>query len=779
MLAKTNSLKSFLWGHDYQREASIVASFGVFVFLMISLVSYSPFDPSPFSFSSPTKLPTNWGGSFGAFFAGICFHYLGFSTFWLLVPPIGIVTLLVKKRENLSLFGRTIGWFGLLVCLATALGTYLPSVTIEQTPYPSAGVLGILLSRFLMVKLGKVGIVIFILTLAAFSSILLTQMSLLTYAGALKALPRFALDQLRGLIPAKKQPKPQIPIVTPKAEPAVVVCEPRILRSAQDDEARHAEAGHRHAEAGHRHAEAGHRHVEAGHRHVEAGHRHVEPQAKHPDLKYFNERPASYKAPSLDVFKSADGPIHIDSEKRAEFEKTGNNLIKAFADFAIEGKIIAIQPGPVVTVYEFEPEKGVKLSKITGLIDDIALAMRVDSIFIHPVSGKRAVGVQIPNTKRETVYLGDILKSAAFQDAESVLTFAMGKSLKGEAVCSNLEAMPHLLIAGQTGSGKSVAINSLLCSIILKASPDQVRMILVDPKILELKVYEDIPHLYMPVITEPLKAAQALKWATLEMDRRYRLMEHAKVRHISGFNRYWEEASDKEQAEIQALMQDDAISKLPYLIVVIDELADLMLTAPKEVESSIQRLAQKARASGIHLILATQRPSVDVITGVIKANLPCRIAFKVFSRGDSRTILDSIGAEKLLGKGDMLFLKPGSKLERIQGAFLEDSEVISLIDEIKKEHIPQYDENAIAWIEETIKDQQQPITMGGSDELDPKWDEAINIGQQYGIVSASFLQRHMKIGYNRAARIVETMQAQGLVEQANGSKPRKWLGSSI
>ena len=495
------------------------------------------------------------------------------------------------------------------------------------------------------------------------------------------------------------------------------------------------------------------------------------------------ERPFNYIPPSADIFRVSDHVGEVDTAQKKQHESIAEQLKKAFGDFGIKGDIVAIQPGPAVTVFEFQHNAGTKLSKMTALTDDIALALKVDSIFIHPVSGKNAIGVQVPNIKREMVFFGDIVRTPLFQTATSPLTFVIGKTLKGEAYCADLAAMPHLLMAGQTGSGKSVAINAILSSIVMRSSPDEVKMILVDPKILELKVYEGIPHLLMPVITEPKRAASALKWATQEMDRRYRLMELAKVRHIQGFNQYWESSNQEKRDELFAVAGNGFIGRLPYIIVVIDELADLMLTAPKEVEASIQRLAQKARACGIHLVLATQRPSVDVITGVIKANLPCRIAFKVFSRVDSRTILDSMGAEKLLGKGDMLYLRPGSsKLERLQGAFLEDDEVINLVETLKQNSESRYDEEAIGWIDNQV---QSSFDAAGETEepasghdLDVMWDEACGIAEKYGVISASFLQRHLKIGYNRAARVVETMERKGFVGPADGSKPRKWLGVS-
>jgi S-DNA-T family DNA segregation ATPase FtsK/SpoIIIE len=466
---------------------------------------------------------------------------------------------------------------------------------------------------------------------------------------------------------------------------------------------------------------------------------------------------------------------------RSELDQVATLLTVTLADFGVSGTIVGHQTGPVVTVFEFQPDAGIKQSKVLGLIDDLALALRVDSIFIHPVKGKRALGIQVPNSKREMVYLGDLLESRAYQDPTSPLTFVMGKSLSGDPVCANLAEMPHALIAGSTGSGKSVGINVLLCSLIMRSSPKDVRMILVDPKMLELSVYEGIPHLLMPVITDPNKASLALKWAVNEMERRYRIMQGVSVRNIEAFNSLWRNASKEKREEIQRNTEEEELGHLPYVVLVIDELADLMLTAPKEIESVIQRLAQKARASGIHLVLATQRPSVDIITGVIKANLPSRIAFQVVSKHDSRTILDQMGADKLLGKGDMLFQKPGvAALERIQGAFVNDEEVVSMVAQVKQRDTASYDKKVISWIEE----ESARNTEDGSDAIqgavddDPKWDEAIAIAQSQGAISASYLQRQLKIGYNRAARIVEAMERQGLIDRADGVKPRRWLGAT-
>ena len=484
----------------------------------------------------------------------------------------------------------------------------------------------------------------------------------------------------------------------------------------------------------------------------------------------------TYVFPDLNVFKR---PSHLQATlvSSLELRKTDDLLVKTLSDFGIKAEIIGHQSGPVVTVYEVRPEAGVKQARLLGLSDDLALSLKSDSLLIQPIPEKSALGIQVPNPSRADVLMGELLDHITFSRLSSPLSFVIGKSISGQPVYADLGAMPHLLVAGSTGSGKSVGINTLITSMLARSSPKDVRMIPVDPKMLELSVYEGIPHLLMPVITQPEKATSALRWAVSEMERRYRIMQQMQVRNISAFNQAWMEASTLQKESVRLKVADETVDTLPHIVLVIDELADLMMTAPKEIESIIQRLAQKARASGIHMVLATQRPSVDIITGVIKANLPSRIAFQVVSKHDSRTILDQMGAEKLLGKGDLLLQRPGlSKLERIQGAYVSDSEVVAFVQSIKDKNQANYDQNLIDWVEkESSQDAEGDYSVGQSSD-DVRWDDAIEIAKNQGQISASFLQRQLKIGYNRAARIVEQMEKMGLVGRADGAKPRKWLG---
>ncbi|MDR3629327.1 MAG: DNA translocase FtsK 4TM domain-containing protein [Desulfocapsaceae bacterium] len=445
------------------------------------------------------------------------------------------------------------------------------------------------------------------------------------------------------------------------------------------------------------------------------------------------------------VQKKVDEEHYYSISKQLE-EKLGN--------FGVSGKVIGISPGPVVTTYEYAPAPGIKINKIVGLADDLALGLKAQSVrVVGSVPGKAALGIEIPNSIRQIVYIRDLLGSENYLNNSSKLSIALGLDVVGSAVIADLARMPHLLIAGATGAGKSVAINTIIASILFNSTPEEVRFLMVDPKRIELSGYEGIPHLLHPVVVEPKMASRALQWAVREMERRYRLLEEAKVK---GFDSYNENAKDK----------------LPYIVVIVDELADLMMVASKDVEASIARLAQMARAAGIHLILATQRPSVDVLTGLIKANFPTRISFKVSSKIDSRTIIDTSGAEHLLGAGDMLYLPPGSSgLLRIHGAFISEDETSKLVAFLKRQGAATYDESVI----EEIDTETSSSAGDDESETDDRYDEAVGIVCESGQASISMLQRRLRVGYNRAARMIEVMEKEGIIGPADGVRPREVL----
>jgi S-DNA-T family DNA segregation ATPase FtsK/SpoIIIE len=507
----------------------------------------------------------------------------------------------------------------------------------------------------------------------------------------------------------------------------------------------------------------------------------VAPTAKRADDKphghYVPLKPA-YEPPPLSMFDFEEPP-HREFDRRAMLD-LAQRLESTLADYLVKGRVAAIHPGPVVTMYEFVPAPGIKLSKITALSSDLAMALEALRVrIVAPIPGKAAVGIEVPNRSRETVFLKEILADEGFRVAKSKLTMALGKDISGAPVNVDLAKMPHLLVAGTTGSGKSVSVNAMVCSLLVNASPDEVKMIMIDPKMLELSIYEGIPHLLLPVVTEPKKANLALKWAVDEMERRYDLISKAGVRDIFGYNKKIEKQLEIIEAEQQELFGDDDYEvaekplKLPYIVVLIDEFADLMMVASKEVETSVARIAQKARAAGIHLILATQRPSVDVITGLIKANFPSRIAFQVASRIDSRTILDQQGAENLLGMGDMLFTDRGQALRRVHGALITDSEIHRVVEHLKQQGKPIYDMDILKPREE---EGEEPVEEDMSDEL---YDQAVRIVAETRQASISMVQRRLRIGYNRAARMIERMEREGIVGPADGVKGREVLITNL
>lgn len=482
-----------------------------------------------------------------------------------------------------------------------------------------------------------------------------------------------------------------------------------------------------------------------------------------------------YDLPPISFLRAPNGEeTKID---RDELLQNSAMLREKLADFKIDGTITAVKPGPVVTMYEFKPGPGVKVNSIAQLADDLALALSAESVrIVAPIPGRDVVGMEVPNRLRERVLLKEIIGSDAFSDRKHAIPIAIGKDILGNSCAADLRKMPHMLVAGATGSGKSVFINALICSFLYRFTPDEMRLILVDPKQLELNLYEDIPHLLLPVVTEPKKASLALRWAVDEMERRYRLIAKIGMRDADGFNQKLAQVGQDKLMELLQKSGDPALADaancepMPKLVIVIDELADLMMSSKSDVENNICRLAQKARAAGIHLVLATQRPSVDVVTGLIKANLPARISFRLSSKNDSRTIFDCMGAERLVGNGDMLFMPPGeSRLVRMHGAYIGEEEIEQITNFWRNQGKPVYRQDILVDHEEDGWDSGD---MESSSDGDPRFQEALDIAYSQGFISSSLLQRRMGIGYPKAARFVEIMEARGVVGPAQGSKPR-------
>ncbi|MEE8284214.1 MAG: DNA translocase FtsK, partial [Alphaproteobacteria bacterium] len=487
----------------------------------------------------------------------------------------------------------------------------------------------------------------------------------------------------------------------------------------------------------------------------------------------------------LDLLNQPAGDMSGTEQSRESLQANARLLMGVLEDFGVQGKILKVRPGPVVTLYELEPAAGIKSSRVIGLADDIARSMSAVSVRIAVVPGRNVIGIELPNVRRETVFLRELLSSESYERTASKLTLVLGKDIGGAPVMADLSRMPHLLIAGTTGSGKSVAINTMILSLLYRLTPDECRFILIDPKMLELSVYDDIPHLLAPVVTEPGKAVVALRWTVKEMENRYRAMSELGVRNIASFNQRLAELRRKGEPMIRPvhtgydpetgrpIMEDQELDlkPLPLIVVVVDEMADLMLVAGKEMEGTVQRLSQMARAAGIHIIMATQRPSVDVITGTIKANFPTRISFQVTSKVDSRTILGQGGAEQLLGHGDMLYMAGGGRITRVHGPLVSDSEVEQVVAVLKAQGEPEY-------LDAVTEDDAAALEVPGSDFGDELYHQAVALVLRERRASTSFIQRHLQIGYNRAARIMDQMEAEGVVSQANHAGKRAVLPGS-
>jgi len=718
--------------------------------IALSLLSYDGRDRS-LNTPSGTLDTHNWGGFVGAFLSDILLQGLGLPSFLLpIFLCIGAAQLFRANYRGFSLT-KTTGYTTLLVSVAVLLSIFIDSENARET----GGIVGGFLKESVLVPLfGRISATLIAFVTFLLSLMLVTQNSLLDFLNQAKKnfaeLSKSVVPAVKKRVQALKEKREKRKGENTKKERRDYIPPPIVLKEEGKEEA-------------------------------------VKKTSKKPSMPQeqfkLPEIGKGYKLPPTELLDPSDGEqFKIDKETLH-----ANSLIlqKKLADFGVEGEVVAVRPGPVITMYEFKPAPGVKVRRIVTLSDDLAMALRAVSVrILAPIPGESVVGIEIPNPRRETVFLRQIIESEAYQSSDSKITLALGKDIGGSPFVTDLARMPHLLVAGATGTGKSVSINAMILSILFKCTPQDVHFIMIDPKMLELTVYEDIPHLLVPVVTDPKKAAAALFWAMDEMDRRYRLMRDKGARNIDNYNRTLEregtikksviELTEPQSAEEDtdvggSLDQDTPVvhEKLPRIVIIIDELADLMLTVGRDIEEYITRLAQKARAAGIHLILATQRPSVDVITGLIKANFPARISFQVTSRVDSRTILDSIGAEKLLGSGDLLYLPPGTaRVTRVHGAFVSDQEVRKVMKFIKQQAQPNYRTEVF----DVKKDVEAAVA---DEEHDEMYDQAVAIVTETQQASISMIQRRLRVGYNRAARMIEQMERDGVVGPPDGAKPRE------
>ncbi len=691
--------------------------------VLVSLVSFVPNDLS-FYTSHPNLSPKNLIGRFGAYLGWVIILLLGRWVSFII--PLFMFWLGIKLFRHQSPYLRQPRIIGLLLLLLSA-SSFIALLTLknESISFYRAGFLGFLICRFFIKYFGELGSYILFITLILLSLALVTEILISTF---LLNLVNKVKSRLIPFFKIRRKEELQAKTIMAKKSK---LQEYKLKNKAVTDELSAEEELGKPASL-------------------------VKPKVKiktetsvasEPEIKPHLVKIGDYRLPPLDLL---DSPPPLEARQiKEDLTNNARILEETLDDFGIAVKVTDIERGPIITRYELEPAPGVKLNRIVSLSDDIALTMKAQSVrIVAPIPGKARVGVEVPNIQSTLVYLKEVLASKEFQEAESKLTIVLGKDIAGMPVVANLDNMPHLLIAGTTGSGKTVCVNALVVSLLMKSTPNELKFVMIDPKMVELAPFNGLPHLLCPVVTESKKAANVLNWVVNEMERRYRLLAEAGARNIMIYNEKQEES-------------------IPYIVVIIDEFADLMVVARDQVESAVTRLAQLSRAVGIHLVLATQRPSVDVITGVIKANMPARISFKVASKVDSRTVLDMNGADKLLGKGDLLFLKPqDAKLTRAQGSLVNDKEIERVVDFIKSQATPFYDE-------EILKEQQKFSKDFG--EKDEFYDEAVRIIIESNQASVSILQRRLRLGYSRAARIIDMMEEDGIIGPYEGSKPRKIL----
>jgi S-DNA-T family DNA segregation ATPase FtsK/SpoIIIE len=731
-----------------EAEAVAVSLAALALFTEVALLSYSPSDPL---FESGARV-ANWCGPVGALVAGALAGSLGFAAH---VLPIAAVVVAVRYLRGLPLRPRWIplaGWS--LSLLSLAAGFEILHRGFPDTFSAGAGgALGAAVVGPLSRAFYLAGSSFVLLIAAALGLLAATGVSLRDASQGLRQLVRGATRELGQL-----------------ARVSLARLRMRLAERSEQRALAHEEEQEEDSDEPRRAARPAPRvtpprKLKAGEPEV-VEHRVIAPAPLRQEALPFADSRGEgpYKLPDLDLL--ARGPESTPNLDRDALIRNSQILEKKLADFSVLGRVVKVHPGPVITMYEFEPAPGVKVSRIVNLSDDLALALRAMSVrIVAPIPGKNVVGIEVPNVERDVVVIRDVIAHACFQETDSRIPIALGKDIFGNPVCADLASTPHLLVAGATGTGKSVFLNALLCSILMRATPEDVKLLLVDPKMLEFSLYQGIPHLIAEVVTNPKRAAAALLGVVNKMEERYHLMAKRGVRNIEQYNK----AIAKDLATHRPKPDDEIVpKKLPYIVVVIDELADLMIVAARDVEESLMRLAQMARAAGIHLVLATQRPSVDVLTGIIKANFPSRISFQVSSRTDSRTVLDANGAERLLGMGDLLYVPPGSsKLERIHGPYISEKEVEAVTAWSRQQGSPEFDPTLIRLSQESEKTEER------GEDVDELFDQAVDVVARSRIASISFVQRKLKIGYNRSARILEQMEADGIVGPQEGTKPRE------